>query len=425
MRRLTITIATTFIAAATGLAAAPAAVAGNVAHDKVVSADPVDYTPHVLDGRVHALAVVQGTVIVGGEFSAAKEAGAFFGMRRHNLLAFDADTGEINWAFSPQVDGAVHALAPGPHGTVFVGGSFSHVNGAPQHGLAQLDVSTGRAVGTFAATSLDSGQVNALAADGNWLYVGGRFTGIDGVERKALARLDLRTGSVDRTFDLQLAEPRRGALSVQAMALSPDGSQLVIDGTFTRASGKRRYQIAMINTAASPPRLANWSTKAYTDKCLPAFHTYMRGIDFAPDGSYFVVVTTGGEVNNPKAMCDSAARWEAGARGTNLQPTWVNRTGGDSLYAVVTTGAAVYIGGHQRWVSNPKGHNAAGPGAVPRKGIAALDPRTGEALAWNPTRARGHGVEALVATPHGLFVGSDTERLGHEFHARIGKFPIE
>jgi len=102
----------------------------------------------------------------------------------------------------------------------------------------------------------------------------------------------------------------------------------------------------------------------------------------------------------------------------------VNSTGRDPLLSTSVTGAAVYVGGHQRWMDNRYGVDHPGPGAVERPGIAALNPKTGKALPWNPTRTRGHGVETLVATPQGLLVGSDTEELGHEFHGRIGMFPL-
>jgi hypothetical protein len=90
------------------------------------------------------------------------------------------------------------------------------------------------------------------------------------------------------------------------------------------------------------------------------------------------------------------------------------------------TGSAVYVGGHQRYLDNPYGSDAKGPGpgAVSRVGIGALNPSNGRALAWNPTRDRGVGVRAFQAVPEGLIVGSDTAKLGREYHGRIGMFPL-
>jgi len=157
---------------------------------------------------------------------------------------------------------------------------------------------------------------------------------------------------------------------------------------------------------------------------MKGFDTYLRQVKFSPDGRYFVVVSTG-RASSPTKLCDSAARFEVAGAGRH-NPTWVQRTGGDSLYAVAVTGAAVYVGGHQRYLDNPYGSDAKGPGpgAVSRVGIGAVSPITGKALPWNPTRTRGVGVRALVATPNGLLVGSDTDQLGREYHGRIGMFPL-
>ena len=110
-----------------------------------------------------------------------------------------------------------------------------------------------------------------------------------------------------------------------------------------------------------------------------------------------------------------------------MKPTWVDYTGQDTLMSVAITSSAVYVGGHERWMNNSTGADAAGEGAVPRPSLAALDPASGLPLAWNPGRdPRGSGVSALLATSTGLYEGSDTDYLGNMAYLRpkIGFFPL-
>jgi len=337
---------------------------------------------------------------------------------RDYLFAYELGTGRIlPWV--PKVDGPVYALAAGPNGSVYAGGAFRTVNGTPQRGITLLG-NTGQKVPGFTA-AINHGDVRSLAVRGQWLYAGGTFTRIAGADRVALARLNAASGAIDASFDPRLAAPSKDRVKVEDFALSPDGSRLVAIGAIESAAGQPRVQLAVYNTAVSPPVLSDWYTDSYRKPCLSDFDTYMRGIDFSPDGSYFVIVTTG-RASHPDKLCDTAARFELAGAGAH-RPTWVNHTGGDSLYAVSVTGSTVYVAGHQRWQNNPYGQESAGPGAVSRKGIAALSPVTGKATDWNPTRTRGVGVRALLATPSGLLVGSDTEMLGREYHGRIGMFP--
>ncbi|GLY84912.1 hypothetical protein [Actinoallomurus iriomotensis] len=418
MRRrvLSVAIAT---AAATAGAAVPAAQA-DIAQSAVVSQNPVNTTPNVTDGTVRAIAVVGSKVVVAGNFDHVKNAGSSTSISRHNIFAFDAKTGKVDTKFVPKVDGTVYALQAGTSNTVYVGGSFTTTNGVGLGSLTKLSVTTGKAVSGFNAR-VGHGLIFTMIRRGSHVYIGGEFTTIAGKTHAPLARVDATTGK-DAGLNLSVTTPRSGALKVYRMAVDPADKHLVIDGTFTQVAGKRRYQIAMINTSGTPA-LSSWATERYATPCSSSFDTYMRGIDFAPDGSYFVVVTTGAP-HGTSQLCDSAARWETSKTGAGQNPTWVNWTGGDTLLSVSVTGKAIYVGGHQRWMDNPQGHDSAGPGAVSRPGIAALNPSGGKALSWNPTRTRGHGVEALVATSSGLYVGSDTDELGHEYHGRIGEFPL-
>ncbi|MEV7231406.1 delta-60 repeat domain-containing protein [Polymorphospora sp. NPDC051019] len=417
MRRRLIAAAT--VLAVSGLAGVLPAVA-DMAHPTVVSDDPVDWTPHILDGTVRAITVVGDTVVVGGDFTAVTDSDRRNPQRRQYLLAFDAGDGTVR-SFAPRLDGPVYALAPGADGTIYAGGAFRTVNGVHQRGLARLSLADGARVPGFAA-SINWGDVRALAVSGARLYAGGTFSQVSGVNRTALARLDAATGAVDAGFDAALTGQGLPRVRVEDFALSPDGNRLVLAGAITHVRGVARPQLVMLETGGPNAVLANWYTDAYRQTCDGDYATYLRGVDFAPDGSYLVVVTTGHD-SGPGRLCNTAARFETTGTGRH-NPTWINHTGGNTLYSVAVTGSAVYVGGHQRWLDNPYGDKSAGPGAVSRPGIGAIDPRSGKALPWNPTRSRGVGVRAFLATPKGLWVGSDTDQLGREYHGRIGMFPM-
>jgi hypothetical protein len=390
------------------------------AQPDVVGERPVGWTPHLLDGTVHAITTVGGAVVVGGSFTEATDASREFRFHRPYLLAFGAEDGRMS-RFTVRLNGPVYALVPGRNNTVYVGGGFTSVNGVRQRGVARLRLDTGELVPGFRAAP--AGNVRTLARHGERLYLGGTFSEVNGVRREGLARVDAATGAVDDRFDARLTWDS-GPVNVRELALAPDGRRLVAIGGFSHAHGARRPQVVMLDTGGSGrDALTGWYTDAYEQPCAPVFDSYVRGVDFAPDGSYFVVVTTGGR-SHPDLLCDTAARFDTAGTGRH-RPRWVNHTGGHSLYSVAVTGAAVYVGGHQRWHDNPHGWKAPGPGAVGREGIAALHPGNGKALSWNPGRSRGVGVQAFHATSDGLFVGSDTTRLGGVYRARIGMFPLD
>jgi hypothetical protein len=420
MRRRLLAVATVLVAAVAG---SPPPAAADISQSDIVSSNPVDWTPHVLDGTVWSLAVVGDTVIVGGAFTKVADSGRHTTLARKNIFAYDLNDGTIR-SFAPEVDGAVYSLAPGADGTVYAGGAFKTVNGAAQRGLTRLWLGSGNRDTAFRAR-VNWGDVRSLATRGSRLYAAGTFSAINGVGRVGLARLDAESGSVDQGFDPRLAGPGLSRTRVEHFDVTADGRKLVAVGAFLKAGGLDRTQIALFDVGGSSAQPTGWYTKAYEPQCMKGFDTYLRQVKFAPDGSYFVVAATG-RASSAQKLCDSAARFETNRTGEQ-RPTWVQRTGGDSLYAVAITGPAVYLGGHQRWFDNPYGTdgNGPGPGAVSRPGIGAVNPNTGKALSWNPTRARGVGVRAFLTVPRGLLVGSDTDQLGKEYHGRLGMFPLD
>jgi PKD repeat protein len=408
------------------------ATAAPPAQSSVVGSVPAQ-TPAVDDGSVLSITTVGNTVVAGGTFTRAASRGGAM-VTRNSLMAFDANTGQLSSTFVPALNGRVESVTPGPTaGTVYVGGQFTTVNGAPASHVALLNVSTGQQVAGFRAASTN-GLVNDLVLAGGRLYAGGNFTTAGGVAHAGFAALNASTGALSPFMDLQVSghhndsgSGAQGAVGVRGLDVTGDGSRMVAIGNFKRVDGLLRDQVVVVDLTGTTSEVApDWNTSRYSPYCFNwAFDTYVRGIDISPDGSYFVISSTGG--HNTGTLCDTAARFETFATGTNLQPTWVDYTGGDTLWSVETTGEAVYVGGHQRWMNNPFASDSAGAGAVPRPGIAALDPDTGLPLRWNPGRnPRGAAAFALHATDNGLWVGSDTEWIGNFQYRRprLAFFPL-
>ena len=425
MRRLCLIVCFIVPSIAALLAATvPPATALQIAQDKIVRVNPADFTPHLLDGEVDAIAQVGSTIVLGGTFTQAQAAAGGPVLTRNYLMAFNKDTGAISTTFVPQLDNQVKALAAGPGGTVYVGGSFNNVNGADAFKITQLDVATGQKVAAF-KPKVTNAIVRDIRYTAGRLFMGGEFTTVAGQPRSRLAELDPTTGAVLPSLNLAVTGAHYGGgTQVYHMDVTPDGSRLVIIGNFTAVGGAERTEAAMIDLTTNPATVANWQTDRFKPRCFNSFKFVVRDVEFSPDGSYFVIGTTGGYGPGSPSLCDSASRWETSATGTALNPSWIDYTGGDSTYSVAVTGSVIYVGGHQRWWNNPAASDRVGPGAVARTGIAALDPVNGLPLSWAPGRERGQGVFDMLATTEGLFIGSDTDHVNGEYHARVAFFPL-
>ena len=432
VRRVPVFVFTVLLALGMLAVAGPSRVSAAPNHDTVVNDVPPGWTPAVDNGEVLGIAQSGNVMVAVGGFTSVTPDGGN-SVPRDRAFAFDATSGALVSGFAPTFNGSVEDVIPGPSaGTVYVAGTFTRVNGQVANRIALLRTSNGSLVTSF-STPGANGKVNTIFRANGKIYAGGNFSATGNEPHAGLAAYDENTGALDSSLAIQVdghhndtGSGAQGPVGVRDLEVTPDGTRLVAIGNFKRVDGLPRDQLVVVNLTGTPTVAPDWRTRRYEPYCFNwAFDTYVRGVSISPDGSYFVVATTGGQ--NAGSLCDTAARFETGATGDAIQPTWVNYSGGDTLWGVTVTEKAVYVGGHQRWMNNSSGSDFAGQGAVPRPGLAGLDVDTGLPISWNPGRnPRGAAVYAMYATPAGLWMGSDTLWVGDRQYRRprLAFFPL-
>ena len=424
MRRAIALVLVMFTAALTPLLVSPGASA-DTAQGSLVGVVPVSGTPHVLNGQVNSIAQIGNTIILGGSFTQARNNDSQTVLTRNRLLAFDITTKQISTTFVPNLDGIVNVVLPtGDGDTMWVGGEFMNANGVARRSLVKMRLSDGAVVTTFNAQPV-AGKVTDLKLNNGRLWVSGAFTNIANTTQGRLATLNPTTGSLTNFFRGTIAGLHHGGTTtVIKFDINPAGDRLVAIGNFDTLNGVKRHQMFLLDTSGATAVPADFHTTFYEAACSTSFESYMRDLDISPDGQ-FVVVSTTGAYGGAGSACDSTARWETHSTGANVRPSWINNTGGDTTYAVEITDSVVYTGGHARWQNNPFAADTAGPGAVSRGPASRRSTRlNGLPFSWNPGRARGVGVFDFLHTADGLWVASDTDRIGADFlRSRIALLP--
>jgi hypothetical protein len=168
-----------------GLIAQPGA-AANVPQPVVVSSNPADWTPHVLDGRVAAIVQIGNKIVASGQFTQVASADApTTAIPRSNIFAFDTTTGAIDTAFAPVVDAQVESLAAARRPARVRRRQLHQINGVAQKSLAKLRLSDGARITAFKGRT--NARVKDMAVSGGRLYIGGTFNTANGVARSAPA----------------------------------------------------------------------------------------------------------------------------------------------------------------------------------------------------------------------------------------------
>ena len=422
-------------------------------HGASVADSPERQWPQILDGTVDSGDQVGNYLVYGGTFKTLQLPAGGAKVSRPYLVAFNVDTGAILSGFKPVLNGKVSSVEAGDTpGTVFIGGTFTSVNGVATARLAKLDLATGALVKTFKSDS--NGEIKTMARYGNRLFVGGTFTKLKGAARSNLAEISAATGTVNKNFTVGVTGLRNkgcradgycttlsGAV-VRSVRVTPDGSQLIVMHRGDKVGGQTRWGAAKIDIANSVATVSGWRTDLW-DASRNNGRTDFVGIvegDLSPDGSYFVVTNI---IGNYPPLHDSVVAFPVAGNGL-VEPLWVTQNF-DSNYAVAISDAAVYVGGHFCWTEST-GSTASpmywpgasgnqysctrtsgsiyAPQTTYRYHLEALDPTTGFALPWDPQSNSKNGVNFLRVVPRGLMLGHDGTRLHNFAVGRAGFFPV-
>ncbi len=357
---------------------------------------------------IRALTLSGTTLTVAGDFS------DYGTIARPYLVAWDRTTKALEVGFDGQLNNAVRALDASPDGTsVYVGGDFSQSHGLSASSFAKLSMTNGQPVGGFSVT-FDS-YVKEIVAhpDGQRVFVGGNFRFTNGQNTERFAGIQASSGAVIPGYSIDFTEPTNDASEggVRAMAINGAGTNLAVIGNFRKAEGLDRPLVALIDVA--DPNVATvsaWRTDLYTQPCTGGRIGWMRDVSYSVDASKLFVVSSG---HFYYPACDAVNAFDATAAGTTAA-LWTARPG-DTIETVAATSDAVYIGGHFRYLDWEYRNE-------PRFQVGALDPATGQPLAWDPSANGFRGILVMEAEPSGLYLGGDNTAVGQVPHGGLARF---
>lgn len=314
---------------------------------------------------VTSLATDGTAVYIGGSFSSVNGTPT-------NCLAAVSTGGTRLWGANAtaQVDGLCLNGS-----TLYAGGLFRSIGGQSRNHVAALNTATGLAT-TWNPSS--GGRVQALAASGSRVYAGGEFTTMNAVTRNSIAAFDSTTGVVTNW--------NPGGVSSWVYAMAVRDSTLFVGGNFTSMGGQARRNLAALNTRTG---LATSLSTSFSSNSL------VKALALSGSTLYFGggFTTVGGQTRNNAAAVNVD---------TGVPTAWNPDIPDGQVNAVQVSNGQVYLGG-----------DFTTAGGVARSRLANVDATTGVLGTWNPSAGGSYPVVyALTIADHSIYIGGSFSDVG-------------
>ncbi|MDO5750325.1 MAG: fibrinogen-like YCDxxxxGGGW domain-containing protein [Rothia sp. (in: high G+C Gram-positive bacteria)] len=342
-----------------------------------------------LNTQVQSFAQVGNTVFTGGDF-AYVESAAGARVDQANIAGYNVDSGELVTTFRPTVNGQVKSMVALPGNRLAIGGEFTRVNGVAVNHFAILDATSGSIDKSWDIQLERRGttapvQVKSMQVQGDYLYIAGNFTHVKGhtspnaAYSRGAARIKLSTGEVDRSW-----RPIFNG-TVNSISASADNSVVHAAGYFSQLNSKSAFRLAAMNGTNASNIPWSWEL-SYT----PKDKSIMYGYQFAVQDTGDKVFTGGTEhLIASYRKSDHARTSQAISReGGDFQSLSLS---GSNVYGSCHCGHVLYSGtgeSQQPWDSSYHDVHSI-------RLIAAFDKDSGEMIGeFNPVLKGKHRVNA-------------------------------
>jgi fibronectin type 3 domain-containing protein len=396
------------------------------------------------NATVWKMAYGNGDIWMVGDFTTLRPPGDALGTGEQPadyFAALKASTGAVDPAiddthtFAGQPAGSLPltngSVAVSPDGsTVYVGGSFTSVDGQPRDHVAAFSTTTG------ALTSWNpdaGGPVSAIATSGDVVYLGGAFAKVGGVARADLAAVSSTgTGAV-----LSWGSGTQPGTdnTVDALAVTADGSQVVaggyfdqVDGLTQSADGTTTYNKAVIiggigsaSAGDLEPMPADTTVPPGTDSNNDGCVSDVKDVVISAGVAYFADEGTGGGCFD--------GTWAVTLSDGSL--VWVNRCLG-ATQVVEVVGNYLYKGSHahdcqENNTNGPVSNDPANFPQVPEnqaRHLLSENLSNGYLGPWYPFTNAGPnlGPRAMATDGSQLYVGGDFTLVNHVGQQGIARF---